>query len=201
ARPSTTATPRAPRPCRRPCGARRRCGSGGSRGCGRSSARSAISTRTSRPPTTRWRARGCDSGARSAPGAGRSPPGRPPPPPPPASALALPPPRALRAARPPSRFVPLGAPPLLAFLPQDCVTYATPDALSPLLGGVAFAGLVALAVRGAGGPLRGAAVGLAAAAAVLTKLPNALLAAVALFCAAAARGAPAAPRRGTWTAL
>ena len=109
--------------------------------------------------------------------------------------------RGLRAAYPRSRFVRLGAPALLAFLPQDCVTYATPDALSPLLGGVAFAGLVALAVRGAGGPLRGAAVGLAAAAAVLTKLPNALLAAVALFCAAAARGAPAAPRRGTWTAL
>ena len=106
--------------------------------------------------------------------------------------------RGLRAAYGRSRFVRLGVPALLAFLPQDCVYYATGDALSPLLGGAAFLGIVALALGGGGGPARGALTGLVAAAAILTKLPNALLAPVALFGAAAAR---AAPRRGAWLAF
>ena len=108
--------------------------------------------------------------------------------------------RALRGVYPQGRPVRLGAPALVAFLPQDCLYYATGDALSPLLGGAAFLGLVGLAVQG-GGPARGVCVGLVAAAAVLAKLPNAFLAATALGCAAAARGAPRPPRAATWLAL
>jgi hypothetical protein len=109
--------------------------------------------------------------------------------------------RGLRGVYARSRFVRLGVPALVAFLPQDCVYYATGDALSPLLGGLAFLGLVDLASRAAPGGMRGAAVGLVAAAAILTKLPNALLAAVALFCTLFAGRVAPGPRRGAWLAL
>lgn len=103
-----------------------------------------------------------------------------------------------------SRFVRLGVPALLAFLPQDCVTYVTSDALAPLLGGLAFLLCVGLALGPAGPAWRGAAAGLVAAAAIATKLPNALVLAVAAFCGAssrAARRAQAAPGAGrVWLA-
>jgi len=98
----------------------------------------------------------------------------------------------------------LGVPALLAFLPQDCVTYATSDALSPLLGGLAFLLCIGLALRPHPGPWRGAAAGLVAAAAILTKLPNALLCAVAAYCGAASRSARRATGGvgdGAWLAL
>ncbi len=91
-----------------------------------------------------------------------------------------------------SRFVRLGVPALLALLPQDCVTYVTSDALAPLLGGLAFLLCVRLALRPGAATWRGAAAGLVAAAAIATKLPNALLAAVAAFCGAASRASGSA---------
>ncbi len=103
-----------------------------------------------------------------------------------------------------SRFVRLGVPALLAFLPQDCVTYVTSDALAPLLGGLAFLLCIGLALRPHPGPWRGAAAGLAIAAAILTKLPNALLGAVALYCGAASRRtrrAVGGAADGAWLAL
>ena len=106
--------------------------------------------------------------------------------------------RGLRGVYARSRFVRLGAPALVAFLPQDCVYYATGDSLSPLLGGLAFLGIVDLALRASPGWVRGAATGLVSAAAILTKLPNALLAGVALFCTLAAVRATPRPRRGAW---
>jgi hypothetical protein len=93
----------------------------------------------------------------------------------------------LRAVYARSRFVRLGVPALVAFVPQDCVTYVTSDALAPLLGGLAFLLCVRLALRLQPRPWHGAAAGLVAAAAILTKLPNALLVAVAAFCTAASR--------------
>jgi hypothetical protein len=103
-----------------------------------------------------------------------------------------------------SRFVRLGVPALLAFLPQDCVTYVTSDALAPLLGGLAFLVCVELALRPQPGRWRGAAAGLVIAAAILTKLPNAMLGAVALHCGAAsrrARRATGGAADGAWLAL
>jgi hypothetical protein len=102
-----------------------------------------------------------------------------------------------------SRFVRLGVPALVGFLPQDCVYYATSDALSPLLGGLAFLLCVDLSLRAEPRARRAAAAGLVGAAAVLTKLPNAALAGVAAFCAAAARGAagPGARVGRAWLAL
>lgn len=88
-----------------------------------------------------------------------------------------------------SRFVRLGVPALIALLPQDCVVYVTSDALVPLLGGVAFLLCVRLALEPDAAAWRGAVAGLVAAAAIASKLPNALLAPVAATCAAAARAA------------
>jgi hypothetical protein len=103
----------------------------------------------------------------------------------------------LRRVYPGSRITRLGVPALLAFLPQDCVYYVTSDALSPLLGGLCFLLLVDLALRGrAASAWRGAAAGALGAAAVLAKLPNALLFAVAAFCAAVARRGPRLARAG-----
>jgi hypothetical protein len=109
----------------------------------------------------------------------------------------------LRAPYARSRFVRLGVPALLAFLPQDCLYYVTSDALSPLLGGLAFLLLVGCALAPGRSLPAAAAAGLVGAAAILTKLPNALLVAVAGYCALAARQAEgAAPRRAwTWVAL
>ncbi len=111
----------------------------------------------------------------------------------------------LRRVTPRSRFVRLGVPALLAGLPQDCVYYATSDALSPLLGGLAFLLCVDLALRAAPGAWRGAAAGAVGAAAILTKLPNAMLVPVAVACAVAARVGGRAPgERGggsAWLAL
>ncbi len=111
----------------------------------------------------------------------------------------------LRGVHARSRFLRLGVPAFIAFLPQDCVTYVTSDALAPLLGGVGFLLCVRLALRPQSGPLQGSAAGLVSAAAILTKLPNALLVAVAAFCAAASRrerrSAGAGESRGTWLAL
>jgi len=113
--------------------------------------------------------------------------------------------RVLRRATPRSRFVRLGVPALLACVPQDCVYYATSDALSPLLGGIAFLLCVDLALRAAPGAWRGAAAGAVGAAAILTKLPNAMLVPVAAFCAVAGRVGGRAPgadgRRCAWLAL
>jgi hypothetical protein len=110
----------------------------------------------------------------------------------------------LRAIYVRSRFVRLGVPALLAFLPQDCVTYVTSDALAPFFGGMAFLGCIGLALRPQAGSWRGAATGLVLAAAILTKLPNALFGLVALYCGAASRRARRAAGRaadGCWPAL
>jgi len=111
----------------------------------------------------------------------------------------------LRRPYPRSRFVRLGVPALLAWLPQDCLYYVTSDALSPLLGGLAFLLLVDRALAPRRGVLAAAGAGLVGAAAMLAKLPNALLLGVAAFCAWASRGAAraaAAPqRRAAWFVL
>src|SRR5262245_30116085 len=111
----------------------------------------------------------------------------------------------LRRAVPRSRFVRLGVPALVAVLPQDCVYYATSDALSPFLGGLAFLLCVDLALRAAPAVWRGAAAGAVGAAAMLCKLPNAMLVPVALFCAAAGLRGPREPGAGgprrAWLAL
>jgi hypothetical protein len=108
--------------------------------------------------------------------------------------------RVLRRVHP-VRFVRLGVPALLAFLPQDCVYYVTSDALSPLLGGVGFLLCVDLALRRAPSAWRGAAAGAVGAAAILTKLPNAMLLPVAAFCALAARAQGGRREARAWLAL
>jgi hypothetical protein len=108
--------------------------------------------------------------------------------------------RVLRRVHP-DRFVRLGVPALLAFLPQDCVYYVTSDALSPLLGGVGFLLCVDLALRRAPDTWRGAATGAVGAAAILTKLPNAMLLPVAAFCALAARAQGGRREARAWFAL
>ncbi len=69
-------------------------------------------------------------------------------------------------------LVRLGAPLLLAVFPQDALYYVTPDALSPLLGGLVFCLAARLAREPARSRFAHAAAGLAAAAAVLTKYTN-----------------------------
>jgi hypothetical protein len=111
----------------------------------------------------------------------------------------------LRRAYPGSRVTRLGVPALLALLPQDCVYYATSDALSPLLGGLGFLLALDLALRPRASAWRGAAAGTVAAAAVLAKLPNALLLPAVACCALAARAARRAGANGAgaaaWVAL
>jgi hypothetical protein len=68
-----------------------------------------------------------------------------------------------------------GVPLLAAVFPQDTLFYVTPDALSPLLGGLCFALSLGLAARPESGRLVYAAAGLALAAALLTKFTNAAL--------------------------
>jgi hypothetical protein len=72
-----------------------------------------------------------------------------------------------------------GVPLLAAVFPQDTFFYVTPDALSPLLGGLCFALSLGLAARPESGRLAYAAAGLALAAALLTKFTNGALWAVA----------------------
>jgi hypothetical protein len=91
----------------------------------------------------------------------------------------------LRDLYPQSALVRLGAPLLLAALPQDWLFYLTSDAFSPLVGGLAFLLALRLAAR-PGAPTRAyAAAGLVAAAGFLTKFPNAALGAAALVASAA----------------
>ena len=99
--------------------------------------------------------------------------------------------RSLARVYPDEALVRLGVPALLAVFPLDAVTYVTPDALSPLLGGVAF--LLALRVaRGGAGAGACAAAGLATAAACLAKYTNAaLFGALALSTRRARRARPA----------
>lgn len=84
----------------------------------------------------------------------------------------------LRDVYPGDRLMRLGVPLLLAVFPQDTLYYVTSDALSPLLGSVAFF----LALRTARRPEAGAeiyaAAGLVTAAAFLTKYTNVFLIAV-----------------------
>jgi hypothetical protein len=79
-----------------------------------------------------------------------------------------------------------GVPLLAAVFPQDTLFYVTPDALSPLLGGLCLALSMRLAMRPESGGFVYAAAGLALAAALLTKFTNA-----ALWAAAAAASAHA----------
>jgi hypothetical protein len=72
-----------------------------------------------------------------------------------------------------------GVPLLAAVFPQDTLFYVTPDALSPLLGGLCFALSIRLARRPESGGLVYAGAGLLLAAALLTKFTNAALWAVA----------------------
>src|SRR5262245_3798091 len=72
-----------------------------------------------------------------------------------------------------------GVPLLAAVFPQDTLFYVTPDALSPLLGGLCFALSLGLAARPESGRLAYAAAGLSLAAALLTKFTNGALWAVA----------------------
>ena len=87
----------------------------------------------------------------------------------------------------------LGVPLLAAIFPQDTSFYVTPDALSPLLGGAAFALALRLATRPASGAGTYAAAGLLLAAALLNKWTNAALLAVAAAASlhALARAEPA----------
>ena len=72
---------------------------------------------------------------------------------------------ALRFVAPESRFVRLGVPALLAAFPLDSVYYLTGDALSPLLGGLAFLLVARLVVDPAASTRAHVAAGLALAAA------------------------------------
>lgn len=102
---------------------------------------------------------------------------------------------ALRSLAPESRFVRLGVPALLAAFPLDSVYYLTGDALSPLLGGLAFLLVARLVVERAASSRAHVAAGLALAAAFLCKYPNAALFVGALVCTGAALlNAPRAPR-------
>jgi hypothetical protein len=77
-------------------------------------------------------------------------------------------------------LVRLGVPLLAAVFPQDTLFYVTPDALSPLLGGLAFALSLRLARRPESGAAVYGAAGLVLAAALLTKWTNAALLVVAV---------------------
>jgi hypothetical protein len=88
-----------------------------------------------------------------------------------------------------SALVRLGVPLLLAFLPQDAMTYVTGDALSPLLGGIAFLLALGLTRHPAAGAGAYAGAGLVAAAAFLCKYPNAAVLVGCGFCTAVALAA------------
>ena len=94
----------------------------------------------------------------------------------------------------------LGVPILLAAFPQDAVYYVTSDALTPLLGGAAFAWAVRLSARPESRNTAFAGAGLVLAAALLCKYPNAALYAAAAVAsgAALARG-HAADVASRWT--
>jgi hypothetical protein len=85
----------------------------------------------------------------------------------------------LRDLYPDVALMRLGVPLLAAVFPQDTLFYVTPDALSPLLGGLCFALSIGLARRPASGWPVYAIAGLLLAAALLTKWTNAALAATA----------------------
>ncbi len=94
-----------------------------------------------------------------------------------------------------------GVPLLAAVFPQDTLFYVTPDALSPLLGGLCFALSLLLARRPESGAFVYAGAGLALAAALLTKWTNAALwvvAAAASLHAIAHASPRAAARRFAW---
>lgn len=92
----------------------------------------------------------------------------------------------LRDVYPESDLVRLGVPALLAFLPLDSLYYVNSDALSPLLGGLAFLLVVRLARSPEAGTAAFVLAGLLGAAGFLAKYPNAALGAAALFCSAVA---------------
>jgi hypothetical protein len=106
---------------------------------------------------------------------------------------------ALRSLEPESRFVRLGVPALIAAFPLDSIYYVTGDALSPLLGGLAFWLVARLVVEREAGAGAHAAAGLALAASFLCKYPNAAVFAGAGACTLAAlvggRATPASIRR------
>lgn len=110
---------------------------------------------------------------------------------------------ALRSLAPESRFVRLGVPALLAVFPLDSVYYLTGDALSPLLGGLAFLLSARLVLEREATTRAYVAAGLALAAAFLCKYPNASLFVGAGVCTAAAllggQGRPSLARR--WALL
>lgn len=106
----------------------------------------------------------------------------------------------LRRTHPDRPTVFLGVPALLAVMPQDALYYVTGDALSPLVGGLAFLGVARVVAAPASSAGFHVLVGLACAAALLTKYPNAALYAAALGAGVhALRTAPAA--RSRWLAL
>jgi len=109
----------------------------------------------------------------------------------------------LRWLAPESRFLRLGVPALLAAFPLDAVYYLTGDALSPLLGGLAFLLPARLAAARPASAWGYAAAGLALAAAFLGKYPNAaLFVGAAVSCAAALLGGERLPgARRRWALL
>ncbi len=92
---------------------------------------------------------------------------------------------ALRSLAPESRFVRLGVPALLSAFPLDSVYYLTGDAISPLLGGLAFLLVARLVVEPEASPRAHVVAGLALAAAFLCKYPNAAVWVGALVCTVA----------------
>lgn len=79
---------------------------------------------------------------------------------------------------------------LVAAMPQDALYYVTADAFSPLLGGLGFLGSAWLLARREASPAGYACVGLALAAGVLCKYPNAALYVGAALATALALGTP-----------
>jgi hypothetical protein len=106
----------------------------------------------------------------------------------------------LQRTHPEDARVRWGAPLLLACFPQDALYYVTPDALSPLLGGVAFALTLRLLLEPGSGALRHLTAGAASAAALLTKLPNAYVLAIAAAAFARARRGAALRRFALYAA-
>ena len=101
----------------------------------------------------------------------------------------------LRALYPERPFVYWGVALLVAVMPQDAAYYVTGDALSPLLGGVAFLLTVRLLAHPSAGSGAYLAAGLALAAALLGKYPNAALYASAGVASVVLARRGAAPRR------
>ena len=82
---------------------------------------------------------------------------------------------ALREIYPREPLLRVGVPLLVALFPQDCLSYVTGDALSPLLAGVCFLLVVRLVLRPGPGAALAALAGATGAAAILTKYPNVAL--------------------------